>query len=194
MKAGMPVFSADLHRTTPGALDAGMVALAHSRANQVVSAAVTAAIRSADEKLPRRPRAPHDTSRGAPGHRHDRGAARDLRDRGIFAVERSRLCLGSHNGGCRDRHRRPPAQPSHGVHRPFYHRNNGVGGRHRGVCCGVAGIPTGGSRAGLFGSPRHAKAVRRYRAPRAKRSFPEQEAESTGDGTRGGSSSPCCRR
>ena len=50
MKAGMPVFSADLHRTTPGALDAGMVALAHSRANQVVSAAVTAAIRSAEEE------------------------------------------------------------------------------------------------------------------------------------------------
>lgn len=97
----------DLYRTTPGALDAGMVALAHSLAHQVASAAVTAAIR-----FGRRGRClggrghPHDTSRGAPGHRHDRGAARDLRDRGLFAVERSRLCLGPHDGGCRDRRRR----------------------------------------------------------------------------------------
>jgi GAF domain-containing protein len=40
----------DLYRTTPGALDAGMVALAHSLAHQVASAAVTAAIRSAEEE------------------------------------------------------------------------------------------------------------------------------------------------
>ena len=50
MKTGMPVLSADLYRTTPGGLDAGTVALAHSLANQVVSAAVTAAICSAEEE------------------------------------------------------------------------------------------------------------------------------------------------
>ena len=50
MKTGMPVLSADLYRTTPGELDAGTVALAHSLANQVVSAAVPAAIRSAEEE------------------------------------------------------------------------------------------------------------------------------------------------